>query len=899
MIDKLNELKSNSNSPQIRELCESTINTLTSAIYAGVSEDARHEIEKLSMESLFEKLSTIKDDKYASTWLKNQKRIYAVKNIGVRDAINSLHESEGKHNPLLADVLDTYEGRLATTPEVLLYEEFIGSMKNFVWMPSVERSIKAINENVTTYGNDVSISKILEEMKLTRSNYLVPLIEDVVNDYLNNKTEETKHILKETLVKFSYDEYVRSIINIAMQDSVSLQLEYASANADIETVYSPLKYLGENEVMFNIKGTYYVKKGNNVNRIKNADVQNIDPKFRSVCEAVNHPYVEISKKDIKVYLGKDKAVINEDSITLNDHKMNINEFKAFDETAAFRSNNAIYELANVLSENFDEIAEVDFVKRVCLKENAEHAADVFKLRENICITTYDPVNNKVTFYRNINPIQAEKIMMEHMRFDVSSTFKDILPNKDKILNQINETKQSYIDYINELGSKITDLQSQGTSKTITMAVEAINEELSEVKNEYKDYVNNVEKYTNVSEGITLSLDVDGKKYTIPIPQADAPTRGAGDEIKGEAGTEVSAEDNTEPSSQVTFDSDESELLGQNPSMDSDRVDLGTDEIEAAADAAEAAQKEEGEEDQENAGDEATDLNLDNLDLDDESNDETAPEETEDGEEVKKPTKKEESEEEDENAKQLNDDADPKLAKTPLSKKPKAEVKDGDVKSAPKKKLFLKKKKLQESIHINLKKKLNECGLGDAVMYKNQKGYVTGENGDGSLIVQIQGRTVDATPDELDLVGKKKKTMDVPFKFDKVTLKALREQYVKCGIYMNSVPIKINECYVNYDEWDNSRDDQFLNVVIEGRSNMMQKNSIRILENVNDFANPDNYVPGMIVDETTGAGVENVLVNAIDYTHAVGDTDQVRIIRRTEGNQVPDTVPAAIVKTLSV
>jgi phosphotransferase system enzyme I (PtsI) len=57
-----------------------------------------------------------------------------------------------------------------------------------------------------------------------------------------------------------------------------------------------------------------------------------------------------------------------------------------------------------LKENFDEIAEVEFVKRVYLKENCNYAADVFKLRENICITTYDPANNKVTFYRNINPI---------------------------------------------------------------------------------------------------------------------------------------------------------------------------------------------------------------------------------------------------------------------------------------------------------------------------------------------------------------------------------------------------------------------------------------------------------------------------------------------------------------
>jgi hypothetical protein len=91
----------------------------------------------------------------------------------------------------------------------------------------------------------------------------------------------------------------------------------------------------------------------------------------------------------------------------------------------------------------------------------------------------------------------------------------------------------------------------------------------------------------------------------------------------------------------------------------------------------------------------------------------------------------------------------------------------------------------------------------------------------------------------------------------------------------------------------------VNVIIEGRTNMMQKGNVRILENIDGFANPDNYIPGVIIDEESGEVRENVLVNAIDYTQAIGDSAPVRIVRNNGGNQEPDAVPAAIVKTLAV
>ena len=213
--------------------------------------------------------------------------------------------------------------------------------------------------------------------------------------------------------------------------------------------------------------------------------------------------------------------------------------------------------------------------------------------------------------------------------------------------------------------------------------------------------------------------------------------------------------------------------------------------------------------------------------------------------------------------------------------------------------------------INLQEKLKATGkldnvlnenvqLLDKIIYDKARGYVTGQIGD-KMIVMIQGSTYLVDPRELKEFNTKiKPEINSQFKFDNITQKLLFEQYVKCGIYQNSVPIKTQNCYVRYDKWQSAKSEDKIQVLIEGEISFMDKENIRIFEDVNDFANPENYVEGVLIDQGTGAAVENILVNALDYTNTVGDADSVKIIRKTlNGEQEIQTVPKGMVKTLAI
>ncbi|HRT03633.1 MAG TPA: hypothetical protein P5513_06800 [Candidatus Diapherotrites archaeon] len=701
MIEKINSLKEKTQNKKIKDLCEKAIANLSEGAYRDIPFDAKIEIENAIIKNLFEELSAFKDNE-TKKWLSNSKRVWACKNLGVREAINSLSSSNSAINESLKKTLQFFKEKLQSEPEVLLYESFITAMQSFNYFPNVGNAIKDIKDRVDNYQIDVSITKIIETMKKTKSNYLVPLIEDFVQNYLDNKNEQTKSSLKEALMKFSYDPFIRDIINLVTVDATNLQLEYVNAQCDIEKVFSPVLYLGENEAVFSVRGSYYIKKGNTLSRLNKDSIKKLDPEFVALCEAINNPNVVIDGKTISVYGGKnDKAIISENGVLINGKEFTNEDYQNSVKVAKWTGKEEFLSLVEMLRSNFKEIAEIDFAKRVFLKEDRDHAADIFRLRDNISITTFNPKMGKGTFYRNINPIQAKKLMMEHLRFDMSSIFKDVLPDEEKINEGVKETIKEYESCISDLERRILEFQSKSfPSKTIPLVIETLKEELLEVKKEYKDYLNLVEKYTRIPKGdiseakITLdiegplNIEVNGQKYTVPLPSKVKNDGEEEYEMEPEESDNQSDEERVkeEPASAITFDDEETELLGDSPSIQTDEVDLDADKTVADVDSAEAELAKEKKEKEEEKGEEKEETDKEGeIKIEDEDNLDLGL-----GEEGEEEEKREEDEEKEKKEKEEGEEEEEKKKK---SKKEKIE--DSTSNSKPKelkKKVFLRKRK---------------------------------------------------------------------------------------------------------------------------------------------------------------------------------------------------------------
>ena len=201
-------------------------------------------------------------------------------------------------------------------------------------------------------------------------------------------------------------------------------------------------------------------------------------------------------------------------------------------------------------------------------------------------------------------------------------------------------------------------------------------------------------------------------------------------------------------------------------------------------------------------------------------------------------------------------------------------------------------------------KLNEAQIGDKVLLGKERGYLIGQTSDGQWIVQIQGSTKFAKDKDVKVLrGLAQNTPETKkhlMSFDEKTQKLLFEQYVKCGIFYKMVPIRTNGCYVKYSDYLKATQDTNVNVLVEGVLNMVPRDQVRVMEDPQDFANPQDYVEGVEINPQTGEATANIMIHAGDYTSSIGDAEGVRIIRGIDGDSpVFETLPKGNIRTLSV
>ena len=421
----------------------------------------------------------INNDQTMGEWFENQKRINTIKNLGIYETAKRLLEKEGKTNEALADVLYETMDRLNSEPEVMVFEDFISALAPFNYLSAVDTELSAAKERTDKYKQDIDLLKIVETMKQSKSYYLVPLIEDAVNKFLESKTEQSKDSLKAIAMKYSYDPFVRNIIAILDLDKTELDAIHENINVSIKNVYSPLKYLKENLFLFNVNNRFYIKKGNHIQKLNESQVASIDNQFKHLCQLINDGRVSIENNDIFVYHGNDICKINENFISINDEEISLYHLKKINETATMIGDkkSEMYRIVESLYRNYNNIAHIDFVKHIELNENENAFADIFKLNQKIYINLNNNQGHE-TFYKNVNTIQAKNIIFENLGYDITPIFKDVMPKEQLILKEMNENKKAYQNYINSIEDKIKVFENINND-----VVDVLKEELSNVKKE--------------------------------------------------------------------------------------------------------------------------------------------------------------------------------------------------------------------------------------------------------------------------------------------------------------------------------------------------------------------------------------------------------------------------------
>ena len=740
-------------------------------------------------------------------WVENQKRLNTIKNLGVYETAKRLLEKEGKTNEALADVLNETLERLENEPEYMVYEDFISALSPFNYLNAVDTELSAAKDRTEKYKQDIDLMKIVEVMKQSKSYYLVPLIEDAVNDFIEKKTEQSKDSLVNIAMKYSYDPFVRSLIEILNLDKSNLDLIQETAQASVKSIYSPLMYLKENLVLFNVNNRFYIKKGNHIQKLNEEQTKSVKSDFKNLCSIINDGRVVINENSITIYHGNDTCQINNEKMTINEEEISLYRLKKLFETAKLIGDKKaeMYNMMEALYRNYNNIASIDFAKHIELNENENAFADIFKLNQKVYINLRTP-NSHETFYKNVNPIQSKNIILENLNYDITPIFKDVMPKEQQILREMEETKKAYQSYIDELNEKINVFESSNLE-----VADALREELEDIKQEYKEYTRKCDNYQMVNEDFTVTITDDkNNSHTVVIPTNVSANANANNNDQSQQSNDQPSNDNVNTQETNTEENPDDGLNFDDINVSDDELEGGNEEESAVVDFEE--------------GDEEVEESF----IDDKFNKKYQPKE---------------------------------IKKTP--------------------KVFFRKKK-SESINESY----NPIQITDNVTVDGKRGQVTGVHTNGNLIVAMgNGSTITVIPQKVKKVLKQTSKSPISLlKFDEKTLKALYEQAIRCGVFVGNTPVKIHNCFVNYAEYKKAGDNDQIHVLVEGEQSLFNKSNIRLFENELDFANPSDYVEGVIINPETGEAVQNVLIHAHQYTSSMGTADEINVLVDDETGQ---------------
>lgn len=448
--------------------------------------------------------------------------------LRLMESIDNILEKESRNKEVKA-FCESYLNALHNgVSQYKLYESFISGLSQYTYLNAVDTELSAMKDRLSKYKQDIDLTKILEMMKETSSYYIVPLIEESVVNYCKNKNAATRVMARQALDSFSYDPFVKDILNIISSDR-SLGNIYLGESVEMnrlahtEKVYSPVLYIKENECVFNVDGTYYDKKGNNIIRVPKCDIVNLSESFKNTCNVINSSntvYDEL-KGSFKVYSdGKNVGYVNESSIIVNDEEVKYEDISNpnYLQMCTYEGTRDFYDALCILYENFNTIAELDFVKSVHLNESKK-IVDIFKLNKTIHMALVNE-DNSTEFYKNVNPIKCKNLMNEHMNFNVDAIFEDVMPNQKRIEEDIEETKCAYEDYICNLKKRKEELESlkegddEINEEDLKNAIELIDKEIDNATKDYKQYQTDIEdefKFGNGEEGEDKEDDKNDKE----------------------------------------------------------------------------------------------------------------------------------------------------------------------------------------------------------------------------------------------------------------------------------------------------------------------------------------------------------------------------------------------------
>jgi hypothetical protein len=509
--NRIETLQTKTTSTAVLNACNEAIRRIDSNNAYAISAEENSVLEADILNTLIEGLSKIEDESAKQFISMNviEKRIENLNNLGVKKTFAVIGESEISKHPAFSYMFEKLKA-VTAQPEWMIIESVIASLTPFNWDPTVNECLKSLTENSEKFREEITIYKIVENIKRSTSNYLMPAMSAQLDEYLNNRNSSSRVKLMEKASQFLFDPNVKNLHKFLSESERAFHIAASDTSCNINRVYSPV-FIAESSEFFLAGSQVYKKEGNSIAIASSDEITALPESFKAVADILTWDNVIVAEGLIKLYSGDKVIEISESQVKINGKVVNKEDIhKVYLNAGVFRMTeskniNAIF----AISENWNNIFEMDFAKTITSKSDAGKSMTLFFLGENIFINKSNKLMNESVFYTDCNATQTKNLVMEFMKTDISSTFAELLNEEEKELKKMSTLKEEFVQsiaHLTEQRSKLENLpDGMSEEAEVKDLISAIDEEINFLKSEYAKLANAETAATTVSEGLGFNV----------------------------------------------------------------------------------------------------------------------------------------------------------------------------------------------------------------------------------------------------------------------------------------------------------------------------------------------------------------------------------------------------------
>lgn len=514
--DRITLLKNNTTSQKAIEIA----NAASSACKSNPLTDP------IIAESMISDLSDI-DDAEVKRFIARETILTNISKLGVKESYSNVIKGDLMHYPTIKPMLNGMAQIINSMPEYMIAEQFVAALSQYSWNKELKQDLDKVSESISKYNEDIQLSKFMYDIKNTSANYLSKVFEKELDTYFVERTETSRKRLLEKINPYTFDSTIKVLQKILLVSEGGLQIE-ANGEVVVEKIYSPVLIQEKSEIFF-ASGWFLKKTGNDIVIVNEEELKTLPANFVELAGFLSSANVSVSDNKITVVTesgNKTVDIISENNKTilkLNGKELPYNTFtKYFMNEGIFRPNdNKVLSQIAVLYENINNVYEIDYGKRLISKASKGYSSDIFKCEDKIYVIKINESQKVNEFLYDINATQTKQVILEHLRYDISESLRDLLPAEVEKLETLNKQKAELFEAIKLLGDKKSSVIEQVNSNPVLRTnpqvkelLEAIDVELNNLK-EHAHAVNNMIKSLtvvgmfNANEFTNESGDPDG------------------------------------------------------------------------------------------------------------------------------------------------------------------------------------------------------------------------------------------------------------------------------------------------------------------------------------------------------------------------------------------------------